>query len=785
MAGVGILAICYFLMIAVEDNEPNDVPYPAPAKPSQSKQAHKTDPTYEFGDVPFSIGQNALQPTEFLGDLKAPYPTHSFWFNMVLEEGAGPGILTPLAAKCLTEGVMFSYPAARRKVTTTTVSDYFQNDLGFGAAETYEGHKVVAYDSLSVKFEYQYATGGQLTTHLVRGTPYGTVVYDGLTPVIHHQWSNITAVNGAPAAGTTVSGSDFLIEGADGMRWKLFTESDIELEVSENGLAMTATAPYSGVMRAAYSPTADFDAVLETYKGAYPVGGLWDYEVAGDYVTYTYNWTYEGTGPLLMGAIKHQSDILANDTNFVQKAAYSSMKGPVDLIEGDFWTLSEKLPTITWTAPRNITDHHKIRQIQEQLAIDVAIKPPNDANPYFAGKVFARMARIALIAEEYNATNVQFEAIGVIEQYMDKWLQDDNGDSLVFETNWGGVVTALGLNSWSNDFGNGFYNDHHFHYGYFLYTLAVVIKMDPAYYTTNQKAIDFIMGDIATKEFDSPFFPHARHKDFYDFHSWAKGLFMAWDGKSQESSSEAVNAYYGLFLLGLALQEAGHEPEGITADWGRVLLAMELRGAHYYWQVHSDNGDIYDQYFAANKMVGQLGGTDAFCQTWFGDELQFIHGINLLPFTPITEELLPYSYILEEWPVLKTALNNSDLTPAWAGVMYLDYAIVDPEDAWGLMTALDDNSLDDGFSMANAMYWIATRPDMGPYNNNATRAPQVVQPQCIINQGCANAGFTEGDCCPGTNGTYAECCPTVQTGAAKGASHNTNTATRRLVEVHY
>ncbi|CAM9484804.1 unnamed protein product [Heterosigma akashiwo] len=172
------------------------------------------------------------------------------------------------------------------------------------------------------------------------------------------------------------------------MRWKLFTESDIELEVSENGLAMTATAPYSGVMRAAYSPTADFDAVLETYKGAYPVGGLWDYEVAGDYVTYTYNWTYEGTGPLLMGAIKHQSDILANDTNFVQKAAYSSMKGPVDLIEGDFWTLSEKLPTITWTAPRNITDHHKIRQIQEQLAIDVAIKPPNDANPYFAGKVF-------------------------------------------------------------------------------------------------------------------------------------------------------------------------------------------------------------------------------------------------------------------------------------------------------------------------------------------------------------------------------------------------------------
>ena len=40
-------------------------------------------------------------------------------------------------------------------------------------------------------------------------------------------------------------------------------------------------------------------------------------------------------------------------------------------------------------------------------------------------------------------------------------------------------------------------------------------------------------------------FPLARHKDFFDGHSWASGLFQQANGKGQESSSEATNAYYG------------------------------------------------------------------------------------------------------------------------------------------------------------------------------------------------------------------------------------------------
>ena len=69
----------------------------------------------------------------------------------------------------------------------------------------------------------------------------------------------------------------------------------------------------------------------------------------------------------------------------------------------------------------------------------------------------------------------------------------------------------------------------------------------------------------------------------------------------QESTSEAVNAYYGLYLLGKARGSTG------LADWGRVLLATEIRSAQRYWHVRAAvQPQVYPQPFAANKVVGVL-----------------------------------------------------------------------------------------------------------------------------------------------------------------------------------
>ena len=45
-----------------------------------------------------------------------------------------------------------------------------------------------------------------------------------------------------------------------------------------------------------------------------------------------------------------------------------------------------------------------------------------------------------------------------------------------YETNWGAVINKAGATNVHVDFGNGYMNDHHFHYGYILAASATVAR---------------------------------------------------------------------------------------------------------------------------------------------------------------------------------------------------------------------------------------------------------------------------------------------------------------------
>lgn len=215
-----------------------------------------------------------------------------------------------------------------------------------------------------------------------------------------------------------------------------------------------------------------------------------------------------------------------------------------------------------------------------------------------------------------------------------------------------------------------------------------------------------IVEDIACRDTHSADFPFARHKDMYDWHSWASGLFPSGNGKSQESISEAINAYYAVSLLGDATED------NELRDWGRLLAHMELKAAHLYWQMGSDN-PVYSgaEKFAANRMAGVVGALDVSARTWFGDNKEYVHGINMMPFTPITQYLLQPQFVSEEYEVISSTLDRRDDPPEeqWLSFIFLDEAVIDPQSAWDKITSV--KTLDGGNSMTNALYWIATRPD--------------------------------------------------------------------------
>ncbi|KAG4937485.1 hypothetical protein JHK85_052404 [Glycine max] len=75
------------------------------------------------------------------------------------------------------------------------------------------------------------------------------------------------------------------------------------------------------------------------------------------------------------------------------------------------------------------------------------------------------------------------------------------------------------------------------------------------------------------------FYPRLRCFGLYKLHSWAAVLTEFEDGRNQESTSEAVNAYYSAALVGLAYGDSS------LVDSGSTLVALEILAAQTWWHV--------------------------------------------------------------------------------------------------------------------------------------------------------------------------------------------------------
>jgi endo-1,3(4)-beta-glucanase len=320
---------------------------------------------------------------------------------------------------------------------------------------------------------------------------------------------------------------------------------------------------------------------------------------------------------------------------------------------------------------------------------------------YFGGKELALLGRQALIADELGETALAETYRASLATAFEPWLDTGAASRLVYDQTWGGVVSRDGISDAGAAFGAGYYNDHHFHYGYFIYAAAALIKEDPEWLDEGGDALLHLVRNIANPTTEDPAYTYLRNKDWFVGHSWASGLFEFGDSRNQESTSEAVNAWYAVYLYGLATDN--HQ----LRDLGRLLLATELRSTWRYWQITSDS-DIYPSPFADNKVVGVLWGTKVEYTTFFGANVEYIHGIQMLPFTPISELLLRPEWIEEEYPVLATALASPELGDGWRGFIVMAHGILDPDEAWG--EALTLSEYDNGNSHTNTLYWLSTRP---------------------------------------------------------------------------
>ncbi|CAN6708368.1 unnamed protein product [Malus baccata var. baccata] len=599
--------------------------------------------------------------------LSTPLPTNSFFQNFVLNNGDQPEYIHPYTMKSSNSSLSLAYPSF--SYTSTVISTTpFQPDLTISGSKTTtipdpnnDHHVVSDFNDLSVTLDFP---SSNLRFFLIRGSPYLTCFVSQPTPVSIS--TSHTIVSSSSASG---SNTKFIIKLDNGQTWLIYTSSPTDLTAS--GASSLTFNNFSGNIRVAVMPDADpkSEAILDQFSSSYPTSGA---AVLENSNTSTYKWEKTG-GDLLILAHPLHLMLLSNAT-VLQDFKYKSIYGNLVGVVGDTWVLNSK-----------------------PIPVE-----------FYWRKLVAKATRLALIAEEVACPDVIPAIRTFLTEKIQPWLDGTfSGNGFLHDKKWGGLVTKQGSTDKGADFGFGLYSDHHYHLGYFVYGISVLAKIDPAWGKKYKAQAYSLLADYLNKDKQSnPNYTRLRCFDLYKLHSWAGGVTEFADGRNQESTREAVNAYYAAALMGKAYNDPQLEATG------SLLTTLEIQAAQMWWHVREGGeNQTYEQDFAKeNRVVGVLWSTKRDSGLWFAaaEAKEIRLGIQVMPISPITEVLFSDTVFPSElvnWAL--PALGRTGVTEAWKGVVYALQGLYYKAGALEKIKSL--TGFDDGNSLSNLLWWIHSR----------------------------------------------------------------------------
>jgi endo-1,3(4)-beta-glucanase len=339
--------------------------------------------------------------------------------------------------------------------------------------------------------------------------------------------------------------------------------------------------------------------------------------------------------------------------------------------------------------------------IAAALAHDVASLAAPGTDSYFGGKHLASMANLLTVAEQVGDDDSAATLTTALTEALKQWGDADRCTTneprcFVYDPRIRGIVGVTPA------FGSEEFNDHHFHYGYLLYSAAVAAARDPQLAEEIGPVFDQVAADIASAT-DSGTFPAIRSFDPVAGHSWASGFAPFGDANNQESSSEAVAAWNGLALWAAVRDNPGLEQQ---ATW---MLSAEADAARRLWL--APDLSAFPE-FGHEIVAIEWGGKRDYA-TWFSAEPSAMLGIQLIPMAPNAADYLS----LVDPERAEATLNEA--APHGFEVMFGDYllmyaaasGVLSPEDAWAEALALPAAKIDDGNSRAYMLAWLAALPD--------------------------------------------------------------------------
>jgi endo-1,3(4)-beta-glucanase len=653
------------------------------------------------GDVP--IQTNKFYANFFLGTQGNPVWTHPY--HLVWAKGNGETGSFGMAISH-TERQQFAFGPPESGNTP----QYFISPLGIyhmvlSAAELGQDTVLSAEELTAFSVYANLAPSSNsrviMSLPVVQGMGLVTAIYNDARPVIRsgvffRTFDYVSVSDGTYKWRVTLN---------DNSHWLLYVtplaSSGIPPFTLVDSSMISGPPGFIGMIQVAKNPSADVgEEAFDSAAGAYAANATISGSVDGAAGSYTLAWGKGGvqSKTLLMYALPHHVESFDQQTKGALRdiRLVTTTKGYAQAILANKMTMLENdLPDSIGFAPwaKNPSGGsggtENVNLGTEALALVNSVGQAElgqDFNQqtrlnsmYYSGKGLAKFATV-LYTMSNIAGNRELAASGLVKlkDAFNVFVNNTQPEPLVYDTVWKGVVSSATYTKGDPglDFGNTLYNDHHFHYGYFVYAAAVIGYLEPAWLDqgSNRAWVNTLVRDYANPVTDE-FFPFQRAFDWFHGHSWAKGLFESGDGKDQESTSEDTFATYALKMWGRVIRDPNMEARA------NLQLAVQARSIRNYFLLTSDNQNQPPQ-FLPNKVTGILFENKIDHTTYFGANTEFIQGIHMIPLNPSSAYTRPKQFVQEEWDTYFSNGRVDQVQGGWKAILYANYALINPQRAY-------------------------------------------------------------------------------------------------------
>lgn len=580
-----------------------------------------------------------------------PVPTNDWWTDLVMNGPGGRMWANPFLVKFDDYGVAVSYPTewdTGRKETGSGVKVSQPLEVRFaGAPDHIPGPKKgqVPADGLATNIlnwgdwtvvTRQERENAHWDVTFGHGLPFVWLECSGLQPSLRGNKLRAESLSG----GKQDSGlTDAFIVTVEGNAYGVFGPQGMTIAVSDK--AVDIKFPSAGKQWIAIGALPDPKQanLLRSAAGTIPRDSIfsWKYDPAKGTVTTTFELKTEALRPgsraPLQGWIPHHFNTLNQSLKKIG-TPYLTPRGPLWLSEGSVFQLEYAMPGVLpfYPVPKveasEKSPFDPTRMAGYLKGLDDA---RNDHEPggdtYFGAKDVMKVAQYASIADRMKDPSAE-GLKSKLRRYLEDWFTYSGpGDKKYFAY----YPKWKALAGFAPSFGSEFFTDHHFHYGYFTQSAALMGTMDPDFLKDYGQMARFIAREYANWDRQDKELPFLRTFDPWNGHSYAGGS-SAGDGNNQESTSEAMQSWGGLFLLGAQMGDADMQACG-AMGWAVEQEAIRSYWNNYYaWKGDKENSAWQPAY--ARPLISILGDSGGAWATFFSGAPHHIMGIQWLPLSP-------------------------------------------------------------------------------------------------------------------------------------------------------